>query len=265
VRLYGEGQHDATSEVLVDGQPQARVCSKLFDNREFGYLKITVDRPLKLNFMATAERVARLPDQSGFAALATSKKKDDKAYQAEVQAGTVVQQCILKALAGMDASVRYTSRPVFEKALAVVFKQAKLELPAALKKAILAALGERDPEAEVCRDAKGHIEPDPELRDTELVPLPKDITLPLPLGYDNETAHDALLTLVKPHCEAYLKAEVLPHVPDAWIDHSKTKLGYEIPLNRHFYVYEPPRPLDVIQAEITDLEKEIMVMLSGVV
>ena len=62
-------------------------------------------------------------------------------------------------------------------------------------------------------------EPDADLRDTETVPLKESI-------------------------EEYFKREVLPHVPDAWIDHGKTKVGYEIPLNRHFYRYEPPRPLD---------------------
>ena len=70
---------------------------------------------------------------------------------------------------------------------------------------------------------------------------------------------------MKDHCEDYLKAEVLPHVPDAWIDHSKTKVGYEIPLTRHFYVYQPPRPLDVIAGEISQLEKDIVAMLSEVV
>jgi len=54
---------------------------------------------------------------------------------------------------------------------------------------------------------------------------------------------------------------VLPHVSDAWIDHKKTKVGYEIPLNRHFYVYEPPRPLDLIETDIEIVEKEILGML----
>src|SRR5690554_551578 len=114
-------------------------------------------------------------------------------------------------------------------------------------------------------DGKGNPEADPELRDTEIVQLPEDITLPLPLGYDNETGHDKLLALVQEHCERYLKAEVLPHVPDAWIDHSKTKVGYEIPLTRQFYVYQPPRPLNEIASEISELEKEILAMLGEVV
>jgi type I restriction enzyme M protein len=97
------------------------------------------------------------------------------------------------------------------------------------------------------------------------VPLPPDIPLPLPLGYDGETGLTELLELVRSHCESYLQAEVLPHVPDAWIDFSKTKVGYEIPLNRHFYRYQPPRPLAEIEADIKSLEADIMAMLGEVV
>ena len=86
---------------------------------------------------------------------------------------------------------------------------------------------------------KGNPEPDAELRDTENVPLKENI-------------------------EDYFQREVLPHVPDAWIDHSKTKVGYEIPLNRHFYRYEAPRELGVIEDEIKVLEEDIMRMLAEV-
>lgn len=126
-------------------------------------------------------------------------------------------------------------------------------------------MGETDTEAEICRDAKGNPEPDSNLRDTEIVPLPDDITLPLPLEYDKDASVNELIKLVKGHCEAYFKAEVLPHVPDAWIDFDKTKVGYEIPLNRHFYVYQPPRPLDEIENDIKSLEADIMAMLGEVV
>jgi type I restriction enzyme M protein len=95
--------------------------------------------------------------------------------------------------------------------------------------------------------------------------LPEDIGLPLPLGYDGETGLDALIGLVKGHCLAYLAAEVLPHVTDAWIDFAKTKVGYEIPLNRHFYVYQPPRALAEIESDIKALEADIMAMLGEVV
>ena len=106
-------------------------------------------------------------------------------------------------------------------------------------KAVLAALSERDETADICRDRQGNPEPDADLRDTESVPLKVEV-------------------------EEYFKREVLPHVPDAWIDHSKTKVGYEIPLNRHFYRYEPPRPLEEIEADIKALEGEIMTLLREV-
>lgn len=266
VRLYAEYNHDATSDVLVDGKLESRVCSKVFDNRQFGFLKITVERPLRLNFQTSAERIEKLDEQSAFANLASSKKrKSEEAYAAEVAAGQKLQADIKIALASMDGEVIHRNRTKFVALLDATLKQADIKIGAPVKKAILIALSERDLSADICRDNKGYNEADPELRDTEIVALPDDIELPLPLGYDNETDHDQLLNLVKDHCEDYLKAEVLPHVPNAWIDHSKTKVGYEIPLTRHFYVYQPPRPLDVISAEISQLEKEIMAMLSEVV
>ena len=73
-----------------------------------------------------------------------------------------------------------------------------------------------------------------------------------------------LLKLVRGHCQEWLAAEVLPYRPDAWIDYTKTKVGYEIPFNRHFYEYEPPRPLEQIESDIEKLEKEIISMLREV-
>lgn len=75
---------------------------------------------------------------------------------------------------------------------------------------------------------------------------------------------EPLLAIVREHCEAYLKAEVLPYRADAWIDHGKIKVGYEIPFNRHFYEYEAPRPLADIEKDIETLEKDIMAMLKEV-
>lgn len=85
---------------------------------------------------------------------------------------------------------------------------------------------------------KGKSEPDSSLRDTENVPLSEDV-------------------------EVYFKREVLPHAPDAWIDHEKTKVGYEIPFNRHFYVFEPPRELSVIDDELKDCTDRILKMIKG--
>lgn len=91
----------------------------------------------------------------------------------------------------------------------------------------------------VVKDSKGKPKPDAELRDSENIPLKDDI-------------------------KEYFKREVLPHVPDAWIDEAKTKKGYEIPFTRHFYQYTPPRPLEVIEDEIQSLEDEIQGMLKKV-
>ena len=85
---------------------------------------------------------------------------------------------------------------------------------------------------------KGQPLPDPQLRDTENVPLHEDV-------------------------DAYLDREVLPHAPDAWIDEEKTKVGYEIPFNRHFYVFQPPRPLAAIDADLKVVTDKILQMLGG--
>jgi type I restriction enzyme M protein len=270
VRLYADYGQDASCEVNVDGRTEPRVCSKIFNNQDFGYLKVTVERPLRLNFQLSAERIAQVQAQSAFTNLAVSKKRKNAATVVKEQAeGKALQQDIIKMLEGMAANpdiadAPYRDRATFSKLLEKAIKSAGLKLTAQIKKAILAGLSERDPEAEICRDATGSPEPDADLRDTEIVPLPKGIALPLPLKHDNETGHDELLKLVKDHCQAYLAREVLPHVPDAWIDHGKTKVGYEIPLNRHFYVYQPPRPLAEIEADIKTLEQDIVAMLGKV-
>ncbi|WP_431889801.1 type I restriction-modification system subunit M [Nocardiopsis alba] len=118
---------------------------------------------------------------------------------------------------------------------------AGLEAPkgVAFNKALRDAFGNRHPEGEVQVLKDGNTEPDPRLRDYEKVPLEEDV-------------------------KEYFKREVLPHVPDAWIDHDKTKVGYEIPFTRHFYVYEPPRPLEEIDVELKSLEAEIQSLLSEV-
>jgi type I restriction enzyme M protein len=263
-RLYGDFTHGATCTVGQNGKQEERVCSKIFDNRDFGYLKLTVERPLRLNFRASAERIERLRQVTAFINLAKSMKRKNRTEQeAEVQAGQATQKRIIEILRGLDGEI-YSDRAEFESVLKGAFKAAGEKLPAPIKKAILTALSERDPEAAICRDKDGNPEPDTEIRDTEIVPLPADIPLPLPLGYDKDADNSDLLKLVREHCEDYLAREVLPFISDAWIDHGKTKVGYEIPITRHFYVYEPPRPLEEIESDIQGLEKEILEMLHKV-
>ena len=233
-----------TEEDPITKQPveKARVVSKVFGTADFGFHKITVERPLRLNFQLTLERIARLETERGFVKLATSNKKNEKARLAEIAEGKQRQVAIRKLLADFAAQhgdTVYNDRRAFLTDLREADRAGNVRLTAAELKVVLAALGERDETAEICRDRHGNLELDPELRDTESVPLKESI-------------------------QAYFEREVLPHVPDAWIDESNTKVGYEIPLNRHFYQYEPPRSLEVIEADIKTLEREIIELLADV-
>ena len=233
-----------TDEDPISHQPRTRdrVVSKIFDNDDFGYRKITVERPLRLSFTATAERIARIEDERAFVNLATSKKSPGSAHDAEVADGQARQQVIrdtLETLADTTSGQTVNNRDEFAARLRAAAEAHGVKLSAPERNAILAALGERDPQADVCEDRNGNPEPDTVQRDTETVPLGEDI-------------------------DAYMAREIRPHVPDAWVDRDKTKTGYEIPLNRHFYVYEPPRPLEAIEADLRTLETEIAQLLAEV-
>ncbi|MFH2001383.1 MAG: class I SAM-dependent DNA methyltransferase [Planctomycetota bacterium] len=284
-KLYGDFRHDVRMTLRyiqsnIDpnrDQSKSLFVSKIFNNQDFGYLKITVERPLRLNFAVTDERIERFKQSAFFINLAIPKKRKDKDQIAkEIKEGQAVQKAILDALATMKKDFTkgelVKDRKDFTKQLAEAFKKAEVKLDTILKDALLSpgSLGEKDLSAEICLDKKGEPVPDSDLRDTENVPFPAGISLPLPLDYrgKKKTAKvdvTSLLALVQDHCEDYLKAEVLPYRPDAWIDHSKIKVGYEIPFNRHFYEYEPPRSLEEIEKDINGLEKEILAMLKEVV
>ena len=143
----------------------------------------------------------------------------------------------------------YKDREAFLKELAKAVKKAELKLPAPAKKAILDALAERDETAEICRNKDGAPEPDPDLRDTERVPLAEG---------EDPVDGDGVPASVR----AFFEREVKPHVPDAWIDTSKRDhrdgkvglVGYEINFNRYFYQYKPPRPLVEIESDIQAIE-----------
>lgn len=244
-RIYGDFRHDDAQQVQSNGQARQVVVSKIFDNTDFGYRKITIERPLRLRFAVTPAGLDALQQASQFTNLAASKKKDKKKRAEEEAAGQQHQQAILDLLRSLPADKVWMDREQFLSDLA---DAAGVKLSAPVRKAIVSALGERDEAAAVCRDKDGNIEPDTELRDYEYVPLKDDIF-------------------------AYFEREVHPFVPDAWIDQTKRDeqdgqvgiVGYEIPLNRHFYVYEPPRPLADIEADIATLEKDIVAELREVV
>jgi type I restriction enzyme M protein len=231
------------TEIFQSFQPSE--VSKIFDSEDFGYRKITVERPLRLNFQASPERIERLKEQSAFASLAVSKKKSAEMKGIEEQAGKEQQKLILDILNSFPDTL-YQDRGEFEKVLKKGMKTKGITLAPAVYKAILSALSERDESANICLDKQGNPEPDTDLRDTENVPLKQDIN-------------------------DYFDQEVLPHVTDAWIsdtvrdvrDGALGKVGYEINFNRYFYKYQPPRTLEAIEADIKEVEGEILAMLTS--
>jgi type I restriction enzyme M protein len=213
---------------------------KIFDNADFGYHRITVERPLRLNFAVTDERLARVREEARFAALATSKKRRDRAAaEAEIAAGKREQQVILDALGTLAGHGVIKNRERFSTLMTEAFMQAGIAVRAPLFKAVLMALSEQDETADVCTGRKGRPEPDPKLRDYENVPLKEDVA-------------------------TYVARQVLPHVPDAWVDESKTKVGYEINFSRYFYTYTPLRSLEEIEADIRNAQLKIAQLLEEV-
>ena len=132
-------------------------------------------------------------------------------------------------------------------------------LPKAIEKPTWEALAVRDPDAPVVADRKGRPEPDPQLRDNENVPLPGAIE-----GFEDDPTERVASAPYREAVEAYMGAEVLPYVHDAWVDHARTKIGYEIPFTRQFYRYVAPRSLEDIDAEIRALEEDIQRLLGEV-
>lgn len=202
--------------------------SKIFDEEDFGYYKVTAERPLRLNFKTSPERIERIKDETAFKNLTKSRKKNEEARLKDIEEGEKLQADIIRVLESMDASVLHKNRAEFQKVLSKTFKDEGVSLKAPIKKAILNALSEKDETAEICRDKHGNPEPDAELRDTEQIPLKEDI-------------------------KAYFDREVLPFAPDAWIDESKTKIGYEIPFTRYFYKYEELGDANETLGEIKEL------------
>lgn len=203
---------------------------KILPNEYFGYTRVTVEQPLRLNFQASPERIARLDQQSGFVNLAKSKKKGKDGLK-ETEEGQKLRKQIKTMLSGMDTTKLYKNREKFMAFMETAKDKAGLNIKAPVIKAILEALSERDETADVRKDKDGKLEPDSELRDTENVPLSENI-------------------------DDYFKREVLPHVPDAWMDRTKDKVGYEINFTKEFYKYKPLRPLEEIRRDILALEKE---------
>jgi len=238
---------DATVTIPT-GNPEDKkeLRAKVFPTTAFGYRKVTIERPLRLNFQASAERLTRVEEAKAFLNLAVSRKKDAGERAAEEAEGAKQQEAIRKLLKKLPEKL-VTSRPDFLKALEDAIKGAGLRISAPVRRAIIDSLSERDETASICRDEDGNPEPDTDLRDTENVPLGEDV-------------------------QAFFEREVKPHVPDAWVNEAVRDekdgnigvVGYEINFNRYFYRYQPPRPLEAIEADIKAVEADVLKLLKEV-
>jgi type I restriction enzyme M protein len=206
---------------------------KILPNEAFGFIRITVDRPLRLRWEVTEDSIERLAEYGAWAKLSEAEQHD-----------------LAERLAGL-VGTRSTDRKVLADKLGGV--------PNAISKAMWEVLAAQDLEAPVVAGRKGEPEPDPDLRDNENVPLPA-----IPVEWVEDPSDRLASAEYRTAVDDHMREEVLPYVPDAWVARAKTKIGYEIPLTRHFYRYVPPRPLDEIDAEIKALEKEIQGLLGEV-
>jgi len=213
-------------------------CVKIFDNESFGFLRITVERPLRLRWeisddtlaaVEASKAVGKLDPQLCSALLDSLRERLDCSFATEKLAKVVVAE---------------------------VLESAAVDKTAALVKALTEGIAVRDPEAPVITDRSGNPKPDPEFRDYENIPLPA-----VRVAFEADPSARLETIEYRTAIDDYMEAEVLPYVPDAWHDPTKTKIGYEIPLTRHFYTYTPPRPLAEINAEIKQLEAEIQDLL----
>ena len=187
--------------------------SKLLSTTDFGYRRITVERPLRLRFSVNREKLYAYKNTKG--------------------------SDLIELFTNVEGS--YDNLTAFLKAAGIQ------KLPKSVQKAVIACFGERDAEAQPVVDNNGNLQPDSNLREFENIPLSQSI-------------------------DEYFAREVLPHAPDAWIDTDKADqndgqvgiIGYEINFNRHFYVYQPPRPLSEIDAELKVVEREIAALLGQI-
>lgn len=247
----------ADTEISIPAGESKTIRCKVFSTAAFGYRKVTIERPLRLNFQASVDRIIRLKESTAFKNLAISRKKDEAERAMDIKIGEATQSLILLALATLPKEIYY-DRDEFTSLVEKALKsKADLKVSVSVRRAILEALSERDPKAPVCLDQDGQPEPDSSLRDTESVPLDY-------LDDENVPADRKV--------HEFFEREVKPHVKDAWINESvrdeKDKeigiVGYEINFNRHFYQYVPPRALEDIEIDIKEVERDVLKLLKEV-
>jgi type I restriction enzyme M protein len=226
--------------------------SKILPNNAFGYRKITVERPLRVRWEITPETVEELQASKVYANLCESGWSDlepsgtreafdrltskvmGKSFESVDDLGTALAEATLATWAEMDWDVDPNDHPTGLAGFAYA-----IELTAATVRQLVAPFAVRSDKAPLVLDKKAQPEPDPELRDSENVPLDEEI-------------------------DEFVDREVRPFAPDAWVDDTKTRVGYEIPFTRQFYKYVPPRPLAEIDSDIKASQQRILKLLAEV-
>ena len=217
---------------------------KVFEREAFGFQRVTVEQPKRRSCVLDDDVRQRLAESKAWRKWETE----------EIEAGRLFDP---------DATSLDNVRRIYA-------QDGRWPTPEAMRAEFLGNMGGgvpspvidelvrlaavHDPDALVITNRKGAPEPDPDLRDQENIPLPK--------GWLSLTEHERQLVLAE-QAEKYLEDDIRPYLPDAWIDHTRTKVGYEIPFTRHFYQYVPPRPVAEIDAELKTVEAEIQKLLGG--
>ncbi len=219
-RMIGNGEDGTPNQIDEIVRQYAAFTdteiSKIFDNRDFGYTRVTVERPLRLRYQMT--------DEGRGSFLETCPHLHDDLQAIDKELGREAIDDWNEAQ-GRILDLLHKRRSNWKKAEQKRFRD---------------VFTRKDPDAApVKKEKEEGFEPDTELRDFENVPLKDEI-------------------------DDYFKREVLPHVPDAWMDRSKDKVGYEINFNRHFYKYTLPRSLEEIDTDLRKAEEEIFKLLSEV-
>ncbi|MDQ0833676.1 type I restriction enzyme M protein [Streptomyces achromogenes] len=213
--------YESALEVSVDPAHPMRDKIKVVGRAEFGYQRITIERPLRLIFEVRDSSVDELAHVKSLAGYEPSKT-------------------LFNALRALIGSGPFGKKVEFAGVLAETLNNAGLgKLPKSVEKAVWGAVSRPDPKGEIQRDRMGSILPDPDLREFDNIPLGAD-------------AHE------------YLQREVHPLSPDAWIDHEKTKIGYEIPFTRYFFEFKAMRSVDEIDADLRQVEDEIQLLLKEI-
>ncbi|QIO21403.1 class I SAM-dependent DNA methyltransferase [Haloarcula sp. JP-L23] len=234
----GDKRHKLTDEHIEEitqifGDLEVNGRSKVVDNEEFGYRRIVIDRPLRMRFQVKEERIEALDDERAF----TNREES-------------IQEGVKEALLKMDEEKVWMDREAFLNDVELQLNMAGLNVRKSVYNAIERVMGERDPDAEICRDGNGDPEYDSDLRERERVPLDRD-------PYE------------------YFEEEIVPYLDNAWVNESSKYhddqdgeigiVGYEINFERCFYKYEQPRALDEIDAELLDTSQDIEELLEEVI